>query len=75
MSSLVARKMSKNKTFYEIKVQSQNQLSSGGMGHLHSIGGAALTSNMPTGHMTAQPTGRGHLSTAQNQPGGVNKQR
>ena len=65
MSSLVARKMSKNKTFYEIKIQSQNQLNSGAMGHLHGISGAGLLSNMPTGHLTAQPaSARPHLSAA-----------
>ena len=69
MCSLIARKMSKNKTFYEIKVLTQNQLTHGAMGHLHGISGAGLTSNMPTGHFTTQPGGAGarpHLSTAQN---------
>ena len=73
MSSLIARKMSKNKTFYEIKVQAQTQLNHGAMGHLHGIGGAGLTSNMPTGHFTAQPGARPHLSTAQNLPGNSGK--
>ena len=68
MSSLIARKMSKNKTFYEIKVQAQAQLNHGAMGHLHGIGGAGLTSNMPAGHFTTQPGARPHLSTAQNLP-------
>lgn len=53
MSSLVGRKMSKNKTFYEIKVLASNQLNHGAMGHLHGISGAGLTSNMPAGHFTA----------------------
>ena len=52
MSSLVARKMSKNKTFYEIKVQAANQANYAAMGHLHGLSGAGLTSNMPTGHFT-----------------------
>ena len=51
MSFLVGKKMSKNKTFYEIKVLTQNQL--GAMGHLHGISAAGLASNMPTGHFTA----------------------
>ena len=46
------------------------------MGHLHGLTAAGLTSNMPTGHMTAQPGLKaGHLSTAQNLPGGQGKQR
>jgi hypothetical protein len=44
--------MSKNKTFYEIKVKEQT-LNNGSMGHLHGMGGANLTSNMPAGHFTA----------------------
>jgi hypothetical protein len=36
MSSIVARKMSKNKTFFEIKMLQQSQIHHG-LGHLHGI--------------------------------------
>ena len=41
MSSLIARKMSKQKTFFEIKMLPQSQIHTG-LGHLHGIGGAGM---------------------------------
>jgi hypothetical protein len=47
----MARKMSKNKTFYEIKVLTSNSIHAGGIGHLHGIGGGGMTTNIPNpGH-------------------------
>ena len=63
----MARKMSKNKTFYEIKVLTSNSIHPGGIGHLHGIGGGGMTTNLPNpGHYSQQQplTGRPHLSTA-----------
>lgn len=66
----MARKMSKNKTFYEIKVLSSNSVHGGGIGHLHGIGGGGMTTNFNggpnAGHYSQQQplTGRPHLSTA-----------
>lgn len=66
----MARKMSKNKTFYEIKVLTSNSIHSGGIGHLHGIGAGGLTTNFnggpnPGHYSQQQPlTGRPHLSTA-----------
>jgi hypothetical protein len=53
MTNLIARKMSKNKTFYEIKMLSQNSIHHG-IGHLHGISGVGLNTQFntgaPTGH-------------------------
>jgi hypothetical protein len=65
----MARKMSKNKTFYEIKLLSSNSIHAG-IGHLHGIGAGGLTTNFNggpnVGHYSQQQplTGRPHLSTA-----------
>jgi len=73
MSSLVARKMSKNKTFFEIKMLQQSQIHQG-LGHLHGISGAVNHTSFnpgPGGHFsTQQPNAaRPHISTAQNAAG------
>ena len=47
MRSLVARKMSKQKTFFEIKMLQQTQIHSGGIGHMHGISGVVNTSMNP----------------------------
>jgi hypothetical protein len=70
MRSIMARKMSKNKTFYEVKMMQANPINAG-IGHLHGIGGGGMATNLNNGGPTAghysqqQPlTGRPHLSTA-----------
>lgn len=52
MRSMMARKMSKNKTFYEMKMLQANPINAG-IGHLNGIGGGGMTSNFNA----AGPTG------------------
>lgn len=66
MNSLVARKMSKNKTFFEIKMLQQTQIHSG-LGHLHGISGAVNHTSFnpgPAGHYSHQQplSARPHIS-------------
>lgn len=57
MASLVARKMSKQKTFFEIKMLQATQLHHG-LGPLQGIGGAGMNptgfNGGPTGHFSQQ---------------------